>query len=194
MCEFYVNFTGIILKFYSKGPILFVWFLIFLNVFVYFFVQNDFLKFLLGLNILFFKGHFWQLLSSMFMHANITHLALNMIVLFQFGRILESFLGSLKFALLYLVGGLLCSLLSAFYVLFAFNFWGENINLIGASGAICVLMGFYAFLDKSATKGLIVAILLMSFVPLFMGVNVAWFAHIFGFVCGYILAKFRRSL
>lgn len=158
-------------------------------------MQNDFAYALLGLNILFFKeGYFWQLLSSMFMHANLTHLALNMIVLFQFGRILESFLGALKFFLLYFIGGVICSLLSAFYVLFAFDILDENTNIVGASGAICVLMGFYAFMDKSATKGLIVAILLMSFVPLFMGVNVAWFAHIFGFVCGYILAKLRRAI
>ncbi|MCR8712610.1 rhomboid family intramembrane serine protease, partial [Campylobacter sp. W0066.1] len=42
-----------------------------------------------------------------------------------------------------------------------------------------------------ATKGLIVAILLMSFVPIFMGVNIAWYAHIFGFICGYALGKFK---
>ena len=170
-------------------------FLIFINVLVYFLVQNDKIYIILGLNILFFKaGYFWQILSSMFMHANITHLVLNMLVLFQFGRILENFLGALKFSLLYFVGGLLCSLLSAFYVFFAFDFLNQNINIVGASGAICVLMGFYAYKDKSATKGLIVAILLMSFVPLFMGINIAWYAHIFGFICGYILAKLRRVI
>jgi len=161
---------------------------------MYFITQNmnDYINILLGLNILFFKEHFfYQALSSMFMHANLTHLILNMIVLFQFGRILESFLGSLNFVLLYFVGGLLCSVLSAFYVLFAYDFWQENINLVGASGGICVLMGYYAFIDKSSTKGLFVAILLMSFIPLLMGVNVAWYGHIFGFISGYLLAKIR---
>ncbi|HDW9237756.1 TPA: rhomboid family intramembrane serine protease, partial [Campylobacter coli] len=119
---------------------------------------------------------------------------LNMIVLFQFGRILESYLGALRFFLLYLIGGLMCSLLSAFYVYFSFYYFGEMINLVGASGAICVLMGYYAFLDKSSTKGLIVAILLMSFAPLLMGVNVAWYGHIFGFICGYFLGKLRRKI
>lgn len=64
---------------------------------------------------------------------------------------------------------------------------------MGASGAICVLMGFYAFLDKTSTKGLVVAILLMSFLPLFMGINVAWYGHIFGFISGYTLAFLRRK-
>ncbi|EAI3224150.1 rhomboid family intramembrane serine protease, partial [Campylobacter jejuni] len=93
---------------------------------------------------------------------------------------------------IYFIGGLLCSLLSVFYVYFDFKYFGENINVIGASGAICVLMGFYAVIDKNSTKGLIVAILLMSFVPLLMGVNVAWYGHIFGFMCGYILAKIKE--
>ncbi|PCH32751.1 rhomboid family intramembrane serine protease [Campylobacter sp. 4] len=140
------------------------------------------------MNILFFNGAYWQLLSSMFLHGNLTHLILNMIVLLQFGRILETYLGALRFIFIYFIGGLLCSLLSVFYV----KYFGENINVIGASGAICVLIGFYAVLDKNSTKGLIVAILLMSFVPLLMGVNVAWYGHIFGFICGYILAKIKE--
>lgn len=167
--------------------------LILINILVYFLIP-DFYKNLLGLNLLFFeKGFFFQPLSTMFMHGNLTHLALNMIVLFQFGRILENYLGLFRFALLYLVGGVLCSLLSSVYVYFAFYYFGQNINLVGASGAICVLMGYYAVLDKESTKGLIVAVLLMSFVPLFMGVNVAWFAHIFGFICGFVFGKIRRT-
>lgn len=166
--------------------------LILINTLAYF-LTPDFYKNLFGLNLLFFeKGLFFQPLSTMFMHGNLTHLALNMIVLFQFGRILENYLGSFRFALLYLVGGVLCSLLSSIYVYFAFYYFGQNVNLIGASGAICVLMGYYAVLDKESTKGLIVAILLMSFAPLLMGVNVAWFAHIFGFICGFIFGKIRE--
>ncbi|EGS7843306.1 rhomboid family intramembrane serine protease [Campylobacter coli] len=163
--------------------------LILLNILFYFTIPYGYYN-LLGLNILFFKGAYWQILSSMFMHGNLTHLILNMIVLFQFGRILESYLGFL----LYIIGGLMCSLLSAFYVYFSFYYFGGMINLVGASGAICVLMGYYAFLDKSSTKGLIVAILLMSFAPLLMGVNVAWYGHIFGFICGYFLGKLRRKI
>lgn len=165
--------------------------LIALNVIIYFVTPSEYKAFL-GLNVLFFaEGFYWQILTTMFMHGGLAHLALNMIVLYQFGSILERYLGSWRFALLYLVGGLACSFLSAIYVYFQTLHTHTLINVVGASGAICVLMGYYAFVDKSSTKGLIVAILLMSFVPIFMGVNVAWYAHIFGFVCGYILAKLR---
>lgn len=100
-------------------------------------------------------------------------------------------MGSWRFGALYLIGGLVCSFLSAVYVYYDTIRTHTFINVVGASGAICVLMGYYAFVDKSSTRGLIVAILLMSFVPIFMGVNIAWYAHIFGFICGYVLAKFQ---
>ncbi|MCV3349587.1 rhomboid family intramembrane serine protease [Campylobacter sp. RKI_CA19_01128] len=169
-------------------------FLIALNIVIFVFVNYLYfgslnLDAILGLNLFFFQGFYWQILSSMFMHGNWPHLILNMIVLFQFGSMLEKYLKSFKFALLYLIGGILCSLLSVFYVYLSFD--GSFVNVVGASGAICVLMGYYAYLDKTATKGLIIAILLMSFVPIFMGVNIAWYAHIFGFICGYVLGKFK---
>ncbi|MBZ7927935.1 rhomboid family intramembrane serine protease [Campylobacter molothri] len=159
-------------------------FLIFLNIIIYFITPYSTYG-LFGLNILFFKGNYWQILSSMFLHAGLTHLILNMIVLFQFGSILEKYLGKVYFLLIYFVGGILCSLLSAVYI----YFFDSSVNLIGASGAICVLMGYFAFLDRKSTLGIIIAILLMSFIPLMMGVNIAWYGHIFGFICGFILAK-----
>lgn len=165
-------------------------FLILINVACFFFVPENLYQ-ELSLNILFFTGFYWQLLISMFLHANMTHLILNMLVLFQFGFILEKFLGSFRFMILYLLGGLLCSLLSVFWLYFEARFLNEFSSVVGASGAICVLIGFYAYLDKRATAGLVVAILLMSFVPLLMGVNVAWYAHIFGFLCGFLAAKLK---
>lgn len=167
-------------------------FLIFLNVLCYFLISYNYYD-IFGLNIWVFGGLYWQVLTSMFLHGNLTHLILNMIVLFQFGRILEGYLGSLRFVLLYIIGGLLCGVLSAFYVYFSWHYFHQAINLVGASGAICVLMGYYALLDRSSAKGLIVAILLMSFAPLLMGVNVAWYSHIFGFASGFILGRLQEK-
>ncbi|TKX29051.1 rhomboid family intramembrane serine protease [Campylobacter sp. MIT 12-8780] len=162
--------------------------LIALNIIIYFLLPDNELKVIFGLNLAFKDGFYWQLLSSMFLHANLTHLALNMITLYQFGFVLERYLGSLRFALLYILGGLACSFLSFLYIdIFETHF----VNIVGASGAICVLIGYYACIDKSSAKGLVVAILLISFAPLLVGVNIAWYAHIFGFLCGFIIAKMR---
>ena len=168
--------------------------LIALNCLVYFAVYCDICgsNVTLGLNMFFTDGlYVWQPATSMFMHANLAHLLMNMAVLYQFGSLLERYYGSEKFAVVYCVGGVLTSLLSFIYIYVMFKTNGIFINLVGASGAISLLLGVLAFLDASSRKGLIIAILLMSFAPVAMGVNVAWYAHIIGFALGYFGVKFK---
>jgi len=60
--------------------------------------------------------HFWQLLTSMFMHApppNIMHIAFNMFALYSFGSALEHFWGPKKFIFFYLSCGLGAALLNS---------------------------------------------------------------------------------
>ncbi|MBN2964590.1 rhomboid family intramembrane serine protease [Sulfurospirillum sp. T05] len=135
-----------------------------------------------GLNRLFFDGLFlWQPFTSMFMHGGLTHLAMNMVVLFQFGTLLERTIGGRSFLALYLLGGILTSLLS-FFFLYTLEL---NHVLVGASGAISVLIGWIARHDPYSRKGLVVALLLISFAPLLLGMNIAWYAHLFGFGVGW---------
>ena len=99
-----------------------------------------------------------------------------------------------KFTLLYIAGGLLSGALCLIYIRYAMSM-GEIVNIVGASGAICVLLGVIAYFDERNAGGIFVAILIMSFAPMLMGVNVAWYAHIAGFAVGYgfgmIQKKFR---
>lgn len=154
----------------------------------YFQIRDSNITLIFGLNINFLLGFFWQPLTSMFMHGGLMHIFMNMIVLLQFGSVIENARGRLYFVLLYFIGGILTSLLTLIYIYY-FNPYS---NVIGASGAICVLIGWIAKKDPFNRKGLIAAILLISFAPLLLGLNVAWFAHIFGFVIGYLIAKFIR--
>ena len=149
-------------------------------------VQNsiEYGSILLGLNSLFFtQGLYYQLLSTIFTHGNLLHISMNMLVLYQFGNLIERYRGRLSFVMMYIGGGVATSLLS---ILFMYYF-GLNHNLVGASGAISVLLGFYAHLVKSERKGIIIWIGLISFAPLLIGINVAWYAHIFGFFIGWLL-------
>ena len=155
-----------------------------LNCAIYFleyFVYNPYeFSIFFGLNELFFAGAYWQILTSMFIHGSFMHILMNMIVLYQFGMILERYLGWIKFGILYIFGGVITGFLSLGYLAF------ESVNLVGASGAISVLIGFLACIDKFNRKGLIIVILLVSFAPLLMGVSVAWYAHLIGFGVGYL--------
>ncbi|MCZ6103898.1 MAG: rhomboid family intramembrane serine protease [Campylobacter ureolyticus] len=141
-----------------------------------------------GLNYLFFSGFYWQVFTTMFLHASFLHVAMNMAVLYQFGCILERYFGSLKFGFIYIIGGVITSVLSLAYTYYMARH-GVVVNLVGASGAISVLLGVLANLDKNMRNGLIMAILVISFVPMLVGIKVGWYAHLFGFGIGYLYAK-----
>lgn len=158
--------------------------IILVTIFCYFIqinIQNGNLLF--GLNLYFFEAQlYYQPLSTIFAHGGIEHLAMNMIVLWQFGNLLEAYIGEVRFFIIYIVGGVLTSLLTLGYIYFGDPFT----NVVGASGAISVLMGYYALKVKEERKGIVVWILLISFVPLAFGIPVAWYAHLIGFVVGFL--------
>ena len=52
------------------------------------------------------EGEWWRLVTSAFLHGNILHLGMNMLVLWLIGPPLEDYLGHGRYALLYLVSGL----------------------------------------------------------------------------------------
>ncbi len=79
------------------------------------------------------EGEQWRLFTSMFVHANLLHLAVNMLCLYQVGPLVERLFGNLGFALLYLAAGIGGSLASAWY--------HPLVVGVGASGAIFGLFG-----------------------------------------------------
>jgi rhomboid protease GluP len=78
-------------------------------------------------------GDWWRLLTSMFLHLGLIHLAFNMWALASFGPLVERLYGSVSYFLIYLVAGLAGSLASVT--------WQPAINSVGASGAIFGIFG-----------------------------------------------------
>jgi membrane associated rhomboid family serine protease len=74
---------------------------------------------------------FYRLFTAMFLHANLAHLALNMLSLYSIGASVERYFGHLRFILIYLLGGILGSLLMLFV----------SEAGLGASGAIFAIFG-----------------------------------------------------
>lgn len=143
----------------------------------------------LGLNMYFTVYDFWwQPLSSMFSHGGIAHLGMNMFVLYQFGNLIERGRGAKELVTLYLVCGILTSILSFGYIFYLDNY----VNLVGASGAICALLGYVAFYDKAQRSGIITWVLLISVAPLLIGLPIAWYAHFIGLALGFIYAIIRK--
>ncbi len=76
------------------------------------------------------------LVTSCFLHTSILHIALNMLVLWQVGPLLERAIGSARFFPLYLAAGIVASASSAIWG----RFFGLSTVSVGASGALCGLV------------------------------------------------------
>ena len=150
------------------------------------------------------------LFSSMFMHGGVLHLAGNMLFLWVFGNNIEDSMGRARFLAFYVLAGLVAvyaqSLLDT----------GSTVPTIGASGAVAGVLGGYALLHPRARVLTLIflvffitlieipaAILLgiwflLQFLPaigqtaitdLAGGDNVAYLAHVAGFVFGLAAIK-----
>lgn len=80
-------------------------------------------------------NRFETLLTSAFLHGSVLHLALNMLVLWQVGPLLERAIGSARFFPLYLAAAVVGSAASAIWG----RFFGQTVS-VGASGALCGLI------------------------------------------------------
>jgi membrane associated rhomboid family serine protease len=93
------------------------------------------------------KSFLWMYLTSMFVHAGIFHLLGNMIFLFLFGACVEDLIGRLRFAIFYLVSGLVAELV---YIAMSPGHFTSPVPMGGASGAISGCMGMYLLLRAEA--------------------------------------------
>ena len=93
------------------------------------------------------QSYLWTYLTSMFVHAGIFHLLGNMIFLFLFGSCVEDIIGRLRFAIFYLIGGLVAEFV--FIAMSPEHFMSMR-PMGGASGAISACMGMYLLLRAGA--------------------------------------------
>ena len=152
------------------------------------------------------------LLVSMFMHGGLLHLGGNMLFLWIFGDNLEDRLGHLRYAVFYLLTGVLASLAHVFSTI-AFSEGGSGMLVpsLGASGAISGVMGGYILLFPHNPVRVILLRMLTT-VPAYVALGlwflfqfvsglgllgggaqeggVAYAAHIGGFIAGLALVKF----
>ena len=137
------------------------------------------------------NGEYYRLVTAMFLHADISHLANNMILLYFGGEIVEKTMGKVRYLILFFLSGICGNLLSAVYELSTGGFYES----IGASGAVFGLVGalFYLVLAKKGrAAGISVQrMLLMIALSLYSGfqsVMVNNAAHLGGLLGGFILA------
>jgi membrane associated rhomboid family serine protease len=152
-------------------------------------------------------GDLTDIFSSMFMHAGLAHIGGNMLYLWIFGDNVEDSMGSGRYILFYLTGGVVASLTHIF------TNPGSQIPTVGASGAIAAVLGAYlvlyprsrvltiiplGFFIRMTTLPAGIVLGLWFVLQFFNGVlslggpdvgGVAFWAHIGGFAAGVVMAK-----
>ena len=154
------------------------------------------------------------ILTSMFMHGGVFHIAWNMLYFWIFGNNIEERLGHIRFILFYLFCGVVAALS---HILLSPD---SNVPMIGASGAVSGMLGAYILLFPMAQVRTIVllgfyitvvripALIVIGFWAIIQVVSgllsqgnaaqggIAFFAHVGGFVAGLFTIKLwqpRRS-
>ncbi len=113
--------------------------------------------------------YLWTFITSMFMHAGLGHLFVNMISLVFIGSFVERLIGKKRFLGIYFVAGLFAGL---FFVLIAWLTGSDlNIYAVGASGAIFGLGGLLAVL----TPRLPVLVMFIIPMPMWLAMVVLMF-------------------
>jgi membrane associated rhomboid family serine protease len=130
------------------------------------------------------QGGYYRLLTAMFLHYGIFHIALNMYCLYLLGPALEQAFGRLRFAALYLTSGLAGSGLS-------YAFGPVNEQAAGASGAVFGLFAAFFVLQRKrggdvSQIGVTIGInLVISFAA---SSYIDWRGHVGGLVGGALVA------
>ena len=146
------------------------------------------------INLLVWQGEYWRLFTAMFLHIGVTHFLFNAWALYSLGRDIESFYGSLRFIVIYVLSGLFGGL--AYYLLGAPQ--TAVVISAGASGAIFGIVGaeLAFWLRNRLLFGDLGKQRLMN-LGILVGINVVFgfstpginnLAHMGGLVSGFALA------
>ncbi len=153
-------------------------------------------------------GHNWiTILTSMFMHAGWMHILGNMLFFWVFGPEIEDVMGSMRYLVFYLLGGLAATVAQVAVAP------SSTIPNLGASGAIAAVMGAFLITyprDRIRTILIIGWFIRITFVPaiVLVGVwfltqlvsqvgaladtqsgGVAYMAHVGGFLFGLLTSR-----
>jgi len=138
------------------------------------------------------QGDWWRLVTSMFLHASLLHIAFNMLALWWVGGPLEQQIGRGRFLLLYFVSGLAGSAGALFQAPLS--------PTVGASGAIFGLFGAILVLERQGSYvlgGSVLGLIIFNLAISFYASGISWGGHVGGLIGGMLcmlaLTRFGRG-
>ncbi|HVS85094.1 MAG TPA: rhomboid family intramembrane serine protease [Gaiellaceae bacterium] len=127
-------------------------------------------------------GDWWRLVTAMFLHGSILHIAFNMFALWVIGSPVEHYLGAERYLGLYFVSGLAGSAGALLQT--------PTTPVVGASGAIFGVLGAMLIIEYQATGRLAGNAMTWIVINLAIGFaipNVSWGGHVGGVIGGILI-------
>lgn len=138
------------------------------------------------------KSELWRYVAAIFLHNGFAHLFFNCFALLVFAPPLERVMGWWRYALLYVVGGIIGNILSV--AVSSRDVVDVATVSVGASGAIYAVYGGFLYIalmqrnmmDPQSRKTLY-SLLVMGIIMSFASPSVDYMAHIGGLIAGFFL-------
>ncbi len=124
----------------------------------------------------------YRLVTAMFLHESLLHIGFNMYALFVIGRVVEQYLGTVRYIGLYFVSGLAGSAVALLQT--------PTTPVLGASGAIFGILGAMMILEWQLTgslRGQAAVLIVINLVISFVIPGISWGGHIGGLIGGILI-------
>jgi rhomboid protease GluP len=127
------------------------------------------------------------LFTSMFIHANIAHIAFNLFALVYLGGYAERAIGIPRYILVYFMSGIAAALFHGVIASHILN--NGDVILVGASGAISGVLGIAAVSGNTRAYYWLILQIVFSVVGSVSALPIAFTAHVGGFIAGVLITK-----
>ena len=131
----------------------------------------------------------YRLITSIFLHGGIFHLACNMYSLYVIGSQLESFFGKLKYTIIFIGSGIIGNLLSMIFLQNTYVSVGASGAIFGLLGALLYFGYHYRVYLSGVIKSQIIPLIILNLAIGFLTTNINNLAHIGGLVGGILISK-----
>ena len=128
-----------------------------------------------------------RLFTSMFIHANIAHIAFNLFALAYLGGYAERAIGVPRYVLVYLISGIVAALFHG--IIASYILHNGDVVLIGASGAISGVLGIAAAAGNYRAYYWLMIQIVFAVIGSVSALPIAFSAHVGGFIAGVLMTK-----
>ena len=128
----------------------------------------------------------WRYINSMFLHIGFSHVLFNAFALYVFAPPLERLLGKFHYAGFFLLSGLVGNAFSMLFTEPPFIAAGASGAIYGVYAAYVYLAIFHRHVLDEGTRSTVIAIVVMGGITSLIIPNVNIFAHLGGFVVGFV--------